>query len=246
MSDWQAQHAGVSTALSGLDMTMPGDTLFNSGKSYWGTNLTIAVLNGTVPEWRLDDMCTRIIAAWFYVGRDSASVPINFDSWTPDTFGYGNYFAKEGYTQINSHVDVRAEHSQLIRQLGADSTVLLKNTDKTLPLTGKEKFTAVFGSDAGDNPYGPNGCPDRGCDNGTLGMAWGSGSANFPYLVTPESAIQYEVLSKNGIFQSITDDYASMQIASLASQASTAIVFVNSDSGEGKLQSKNHKHSEFC
>ena len=104
-------------------------------------------------------------------------------------------------TLINEHVDVRAEHGQLIRQIGAASTVLLKNTNNTLPLTGKEKFTAVFGSDAGSNPYGPNGCSDRGCDNGTLAMAWGSGSANFPYLVTPETAIQNEVLANNAVFQ---------------------------------------------
>ena len=30
VSDWAAQLAGVSTALAGLDMTMPGDTKFNS------------------------------------------------------------------------------------------------------------------------------------------------------------------------------------------------------------------------
>lgn len=172
MSDWQAQHSGVSSAMAGLDMTMPGDILFDSGTSYWGSNLTIAVLNGTVPQWRLDDMATRIIAAWYYVGRDNSSVPINFDSWTSDTYGYQHYFATEDYTLINEHVDVRGEHRNLIRQIGSASTVLLKNTNNTLPLTGREKFTAVFGSDAGSNPYGPNGCPDRGCDNGTLGMAW--------------------------------------------------------------------------
>lgn len=172
MSDWQAQHSGVSSALAGLDMTMPGDILFDSGNSYWGSNLTIAVLNGTVPEWRLDDMATRIIAAWYYVGRDETSIPINFDSFTSDTFGYQHYFAMEEYTLINEHVDVRAEHGDLIRQIGSASTVLLKNINNALPLTGREKFTAVFGSDAGGNPYGPNGCPDRGCDNGTLGMAW--------------------------------------------------------------------------
>lgn len=80
MSDWQAQHSGVGTALAGLDMTMPGDTLFNSGRTYWGTNLTIAVLNGTIPEWRLDDMATRIMAAYYYVGRDTHTVPTNFYS----------------------------------------------------------------------------------------------------------------------------------------------------------------------
>lgn len=31
---------------------MPGDEGFDSGNSYFGGNLTIAVLNGTVPEWR--------------------------------------------------------------------------------------------------------------------------------------------------------------------------------------------------
>ncbi|KAL9636565.1 MAG: hypothetical protein Q9164_002738 [Protoblastenia rupestris] len=233
MSDWQAQHAGVSTALAGLDMSMPGDTLFNTGVSYWGANLTVAVLNETVPQWRLDDMATRIVAAWYYVGRDKTSVPVNFASWTTDTFGYQHFFAKQVYTLINEHVDVRDEHAHLIRQMGSASTVLLKNTNKALPLTGKEKFTAVFGGDAGGNPYGPNGCPDRGCDNGTLAMAWGSGSANFPYLVTPDTAIQNEILANNGIYQSITDDYAGTQILQLASQASVAIVFVNADSGEG-------------
>ena len=171
MSDWQAQRSGVSTALAGLDMTMPGDTLFNSGQSYWGANLTVAVLNGTVPQWRVDDMCVRIMAAWYYVGRGNNSVPINFDSWTLDTFGNEYFFAKEGYGLINEHVDVRDEHANLIRQIGSASTVLLNNTNKALPLTGREKFTAVFGDDAGDNPLGPNGCADRGCDNGTLGKS---------------------------------------------------------------------------
>jgi beta-glucosidase len=55
MSDWQAQHAGVATSLAGLDMSMPGDTVFSTGLTFWGTNLTVAVLNGTVPEWRMDE-----------------------------------------------------------------------------------------------------------------------------------------------------------------------------------------------
>lgn len=235
MSDWSAQHSGVGAALAGMDMTMPGDVNFDSGTSYWGTNLTVAVLNGTVPAWRLDDMAVRIVAAWYYVGRDTQAVPINFDSWTLDTYGYQHYIVSEGYGLINEHIDVRAEHGNLIRQVGAASTVLLKNTNNALPLTGKEKLTAVFGNDAGDNPDGPNGCPDRGCDNGTLAMAWGSGTANFPYLVTPETAIQNEVLNNMGAFESITDNFAAKQIQILASRASVAIVFVNADSGEGYI-----------
>lgn len=235
MSDWAAQHSGVASALAGLDMTMPGDVTFDSDTSYWGPNLTIAVLNGTVPQWRLDDACVRIVAAWYYVGRDTAQVPINFDSWSLDTYGYQHPVAMQNLRLVNEHVDVRGNHGQLIRQIGAASTVLLKNTNSALPLTGHEKLTAVFGNDATGNSYGPNGCGDRGCDNGTLAMGWGSGTANFAYLVTPETAIQNEVLANGGAYESVTDNFAASQIKLLASRASTSIVFVNADSGEGYI-----------
>jgi len=219
---------------------MPGDIAFDDGLSFFGANLTIAVLNGTVPQWRLDDMATRILAAWYYVGRDNNTVDINFSSWTEDTFSYEHYFSGKGYGLVNEHVDTRGEHGALIRDIGARSTVLLKNVRNTLPLSGKEKLTTVFGEDAGDNPLGPNGCADRGCDSGTLGMAWGSGSANFPYLVTPESAIQQEIVSHYGAFESITDNSALAEIGPLANRVANAggvcIAFANADSGEGFIQ----------
>lgn len=153
---------------------MPGDTAFLTGKSFWGANLTLAVLNGTVPEWRIDDMATRIMAAYYLVGRDTKSIPVNFNSWTKDTFGYRHAAVSKGYQQVNQHIDVRAEHFKNIRDHAAKSTVLLKNSG-VLPLTGKEKFTGVFGEDADTSAWGPNGSPDRGSDNGTLAMGWGSG-----------------------------------------------------------------------
>jgi beta-glucosidase len=235
MSDWDAQHSGVASTLAGLDMTQPGDTDFDSGYSFWGTNLTISILNGTVPEWRLDDAATRIMAAFYYVGRDEAQVDVNFNSWSLDTYGYQNFFAQVNYGLINQHVDVRAEHAMSIRSAAARSTVLLKNTDGVLPLTGTEKFTAVFGDDSTENPYGPNGCPDHGCDNGTLAMGWGSGTAFYPYLVTPLEAIKSEALGKGSLVQSVTDNWAYDQITALAKQASVAIVFANADSGEGYI-----------
>ena len=240
MSDWAAQHAGVSSTLAGLDQTMPGDASFDSGTSFWGANLTISVLNGTVPQWRLDDACVRIIAAWYYVGRDTHAVPINFDSWTTDTFSYQHFVASEGYGLVNEHVDVRGDHANLIRQIGSASTVLLKNVNGTLPLTGTEKLTAVFGEDAGANLWGPNGCSDRNCDNGTLAMGWGSGTANFPYLITPDSAIQYQVITAGGAYESIVDNYVLQQIQTLAGRASVALVFVNADSGEGYIAVDNN------
>jgi beta-glucosidase len=128
MSDWQAQHTGVASAAAGLDMTMPGDTEFNTGLSYWGTNLTLAVLNGTVPEYRIDDMAMRIMAAFFKVGQTLDQPPINFDSWTTETFGPLHYYANAGHQQVNWHVDVRANHASIIREVAAKGTVLLKNT----------------------------------------------------------------------------------------------------------------------
>ncbi|RMY61699.1 hypothetical protein D0863_11192 [Hortaea werneckii] len=240
LSDWQAQHSGVASALAGLDMTMPGDVVFNSADSFWGTNLTIAVLNGTVPQWRLDDMATRIVAGWYYVDRASneAENAPNFSSWTDDTYGFEHYYAQEDYTQINWHYDVRQDHAADIRNQAAKGTVLLKNTG-ALPLTGKEQLTAVFGSDAGENPWGPNGCADRGCDNGTLAMGWGSGTAEFPYLVTPLEAIKAKVRSNGKSIEGITDDYAYSQINSLANSAAqvdgACIVFANADAGEGYI-----------
>lgn len=107
MSDWAAQHSGVSSALAGLDMTMPGDEGFDSGNSFWGANLTVAVLNGTVPEWRIDDMATRIMAAWYYVGRGDNNPPApNFSAWTLNTNGPRFYESGTGQQVINEHVNV--------------------------------------------------------------------------------------------------------------------------------------------
>jgi beta-glucosidase len=234
MSDWQAQHSGAASTFAGLDMTMPGDTTFNSGFSYWGTNLTISILNGTVPQWRLDDAATRIMAAYYYVGLEKNNITTNFNSWSRDTYGFRNFYGKADYELVNQHVDVRAEHFRDIRRSAAKSTVLLKNSG-VLPLKGNEKWTAVFGNDAGDAEKGPNGCPDRGCNNGTLAMGWGSGTSDFPYLVTPLDAIKSQVTSNGGVISSITENWAYPQIEQMAREASVSIVFVNADSGEGYI-----------
>jgi hypothetical protein len=67
-------------------------------------------------------------------------------------------------------------------------------------------------------------------------MGWGSGTANFAYLVTPEQAIQNYILTqtRSDVF-AILDNFATSQILTLATQASVAVVFVNADSGEGYI-----------
>ncbi|CRK34184.1 hypothetical protein BN1723_018541, partial [Verticillium longisporum] len=92
MSDWLAQRSGVGSALSGLDMTMPGDgLLWEDGKSLWGSSLTRSVLNGSVPLSRLNDMVVRVVASWYQLGQDDKELypdelP-NFSSWTDDKMG---------------------------------------------------------------------------------------------------------------------------------------------------------------
>ncbi|KAH1460687.1 hypothetical protein KXW57_004860 [Aspergillus fumigatus] len=218
MSDWNAQHSTVNSAVSGLDMTMPGSDFSNPpGSIFWGSNLEAAVADGYVPQSRLDDMVTRILAAWYLVGQDQGYPPVAFSSWNGG----------------KANVDVTADHGTVARAVARDSIVLLKNGHGTLPLR-KPKSLAIVGSDAIVNPAGPNACSDRGCNNGTLAMGWGSGTAEFPYLVGPLDAIQKRAAADGTkIVPSTTDDPTAG--ASAAAAAETAIVFINSDSGEGYI-----------
>lgn len=162
MSDWGAQLTGTASALAGLDMTMPGGAFLGIGSlSYWGPNLTLAVLNGTIPLSRVNDMVTRIMAAYYYVGQDQGYPPVSFSSWTLATYGNKYFAANEGYGLINQHIDVRGNHGDVARGLAADSIVLLKNVNNTLPLRNQKQI-GVFGSDAGPGIGGPNQFSDRG------------------------------------------------------------------------------------
>lgn len=68
VSDWDAQHAGVSSANAGLDIVMPDN-------GFWGQNLTQAVNNGSVSEDRITDMATRILSSWYYLDQDTDYPP---------------------------------------------------------------------------------------------------------------------------------------------------------------------------
>jgi len=219
-----------------MDMTILGETSPNGelglGISFWGPNLTQSVLNGSVPEWRLDDMATRIMAAYYYLDQDQDFPELNFAQGDLSTFGYLYPRAMAGYQQINEHVDVQDHHADIIRRVGANSIIMLKNVNNTLPLN-KPKQIAIIGEDAGPSIYGPNGCPDRGCDNGTLAMGWGSGSTNFPYLIDPLAAIQTQAIQDRSVVQYVLDNYDTALIDSVVAQATVCLVFINCDSGEG-------------
>ncbi|KAL3433257.1 putative beta-glucosidase L [Aspergillus tetrazonus] len=225
LSDWNAQHSTVQSANTGLDMTMPGsDFSTPPGSIYWGDNLAAAIANGSVPQARLDDMVTRILAAWYLVGQDQGHPPVAFSSWDG------------GAASVNV---TTPEHGELARTIARNSIVLLKNTNGSLPLA-KPASLAVIGSDAIVNPDGANACADRGCNKGTLAQGWGSGTAEFPYLVAPLDAIEEKLAGAGtAIITSTTDDATSG--AEAAAAAETAIVFITSDSGEGYITVEGHQ-----
>ncbi|KAL9056070.1 MAG: hypothetical protein Q9162_003132 [Coniocarpon cinnabarinum] len=129
--------------------------------------------------------------------------------------------------------DVQAGHSTVARSIAGDGIVLLKNANGVLPLK-KPQSLAIVGQDAINNPAGPNACTDRGCDTGTLAMGWGSGTCQFPSLSAPLDAINAQAAADGTkISVSSTDDPTSG--AAAARSADVAMVFINSDSGEGYI-----------
>ncbi|KAH7912075.1 family 3 glycoside hydrolase [Hygrophoropsis aurantiaca] len=221
-SDWTATMDTLS-AVAGLDMTMPGGINFGENASYFGGNLTAFVMNDTISMERLDDMATRIIASWYYMHQDEDYPPVSFnmnDPYDPAT---------------NFHINVQSDHYTVVREIGAAGTVLLKNERGALPLD-KPRSLVMVGSDAGPPTSGPNEYVDQGGDpSGILAMGWGSGTDNFTYLISPYEAIQARAREdQTSVFWNFNDwdlDAAGNDVIGM----DVAIVFVNSDSGEGYI-----------
>ncbi|EFQ97211.1 beta-glucosidase 1 [Nannizzia gypsea CBS 118893] len=248
-SDWYGQQTGVASAQAGMDMNMPGEIHYSdSGASFWGQNLTTAVLNGSVEVGRLNDMATRIVAAWYQLKQDEWEKPPpdgnggpNFSSWTKNETGRLHEGSKDDDQKVTVNRYIRApnvwkdSHSGLAREIAVEGTVLLKNEDGILPLSAEGESSdrktkvGVFGEDAGPGD-GPNVCPDRSCNQGTLGSGWGSGAVDFPYLVTPWDEIKKTYNSNNVSLDGYL--YNGIQDSDLEDK-DLCIVFTNANSGEG-------------
>ncbi|CAJ2502452.1 Uu.00g098460.m01.CDS01 [Anthostomella pinea] len=167
-------------------------TLVMPDGGYWGQNLTDAVKNGSVSAERVTDMATRILASWYYMGHDNG------------------FPAPSIYPGTTKHepVDVQADHAALIREIGAASTVLVKNVNNTLPLQ-RPTFLCVYGYDAtvpsmpwqDASRYGGGYAVNFGWQTfaGTLITGGGSGSNAPPYVVSPFQAIQERLRQDRGI-----------------------------------------------
>ncbi|KAL2267931.1 hypothetical protein VTJ83DRAFT_5208 [Remersonia thermophila] len=213
LSDWNAQHTTVGSANSGMDMTMPGSD-YHGNNRLWGPLLNNAVNAGQVPRQRLDDMVTRILAAWYLLGQD------------------------KGYPPINIRANVAGNHKENTRAVARDGTVLLRNEGKILPLASPRRI-ALVGSAAVVNPRGMNACPDRGCNEGALGMGWGSGSVNYPYFVAPYDALR-ERAQRDGSQISLHASDSTNGVQGVVQGADVAIVCITANSGEGYITVEGH------
>lgn len=245
VTDWFAQHTGTAAALAGLDMAMP------DGQAFWGPNFTEAFLNGSVPESRLDDMATRIIASWYKLGQDSPDYPAP---------GIG---MPANLSEPHTIVDARDPTSRSTVYEGAiEGHVLVKNENAVLPLKSP-KLLAVFGYDA---PAPPQYMPDGDslltnpftigfesafnqlllafssseidwpsqlqiASNGTYSVGSGSGANSGPYISAPLDALQQRAMKDGSVVY--WDTVLQPGLAGLYEAADACLVFINAFASEG-------------
>ncbi|CAN6614793.1 hypothetical protein TRVA0_006S00452 [Trichomonascus vanleenenianus] len=248
MSDWEALRSGIGSAIAGADMDMPGGGLgIPMGTSFWGFNLTQSIVNGSLPIERLDDMATRIMAAYYKVNLDQTRAKRqamgeegpNFSSWTQADEDYEFTLVKQGdIITVNKHVDVRTEQSRKAAyQVAVEAITLLRNENNSLPLNEKNlpKKIGILGLAAGPAPDGPICAPDLGCSEGALAGGWGSGQVNIPYQITPFEAINWRAIKAGSAVSWNFDSGVTDLLTQTATNSDLNIVFGLTDSGEGYI-----------
>lgn len=246
MSDWGAQHSGLSSAENGLDMAMPNSAYWQKG------NLSLMVTNGSLEQSRLDDMAMRILTPYF-----------RFAHFEPGTGMPANLLAP------HELVDARDPESDKVLLQGAiEGHVLVKNTNNALPLK-KPKVVSVFGYDAAapkrNTPTGgsfnrwgfgventltvpglgffnstylgrlflsnePYGSPVPGASyNGTMITGGGSGAVTPAFIDAPLDALQRKARADRSIIFWDTDTFA----PTVNAASDVCLVFVNELASEG-------------
>ncbi|KAM0333268.1 hypothetical protein ACHAQA_001929 [Verticillium albo-atrum] len=178
VSDWDAQHAGVSAALAGMDVAMPVP------RDFWGDRLVDAVRNGSVPETRVTDMIVRVVASWYRMGQDSKNFPAP---------GVG---MPKDMREPHRIVDARNASSRGILLDGAiEGHVLVKNANRTLPLK-EPRLLSIFGysARAADELTGQGGGFPDSLTFGAQPISWQEMEAGF----TMDEDFDYSDVGFNG------------------------------------------------
>ena len=231
MSDWFAVYSNHSdTFNSGLDLNMPGlagqgPSINGRDKSFW-SYLNEYVEKGEIPEERITESATRIIATMFKMNQ------------------------MENFPEINIYKETKTEERQkLQRKAATESQILLKNEDNILPLKNVKKI-AVIGNAAQKRD-----CIDdtdllcqnetNKVQNGFIPLGYGSGATTFNYLISPLEGIielakkkDVEIISSceliyednNGVHIRAQENFEKGVEA--AKNAEISIIFAKADSGE--------------
>ncbi|GJC79776.1 putative beta-glucosidase G [Colletotrichum liriopes] len=210
VSDWYATHETASFANAGLDLEMPGNVSVENGPFYFGDHLHEALNDGQVSEERLTDMAERVMRPYFLLGQDEDYPPVDPSSGASFlVYQYGHNSGMPYNFPAVPARDVRGDHAQLIREVGAAGTVLLKNTNGILPLKNQSEV-GVFGNDASyptiGSVYLEYGQHIKGFEMGTLDIGGGSGTVRHTELVTPLEAIKEHVGLLGGRVQVLLDN----------------------------------------
>jgi beta-glucosidase len=183
--DVGSQSTSFGSANAGLDY---------GSSSLWSTSVMEAgIKNGSLTQARLDDMAVRNLIGYYYAGLDNGKQPE-----AADMFEYRN---------------VRGDHASIIRQVGRESMVLLKNNNQDgrgLPIN-KPRTMSLFGAHAGPAMAGPNralsvGGTPADVYQGHLSSSGGSGQASLGYLVTPFQSISAHAIADESMIWWIMND----------------------------------------
>ncbi|KAJ3022443.1 UNVERIFIED_CONTAM: hypothetical protein HDU68_009145 [Siphonaria sp. JEL0065] len=195
-----------------------------------------------LPESRLNEMAARILTSYYKLGQDVGFPNSSqISSWTPRQKNVYNY-------------DYRFKHhAELARRVATASTILVKNNDAAdgglpiiipgedggeggirIPEQKQKKWfkIAVLGEDA-RLPTILNEYAYQAVSDGTLGQGWGSGTEDYPYLVSPLDGITRRVSEFRNVevVSSLENDELD-DVRETAENADVAIVFANANSGE--------------
>ncbi|CAF3247523.1 unnamed protein product [Rotaria socialis] len=207
MSDWGATKTGVESVLGGLDIDMPGSD------GLMGAALVRAVETGTIPEARINDMITRVLAPYYLLRQD------------------------QGYPTLDLDRDAMGDNHKINHQLSMAGIILLKNTNNVLPfnVTTDNSFF-VYGEAAGQSKhgFGEGGWLQLG---GAIYQGGGSGYVEPTYAVDPLTSLLLKSRESHLQLQYITDqfDYNVINASLNAHSFNNAkcLVFISSFSSEG-------------
>ncbi|KAH8771599.1 glycoside hydrolase superfamily, partial [Diaporthe sp. PMI_573] len=123
LPDVESQSSSYGSANAGLD--------FGSSTYWTEAILEAGISNGSMTQARLDDMAVRVVLPFYFAGLDDGKIPTEADT--------------------TEYRDVRGDHAQLIRKVGAESIVLLKNNGSIPDYAANSDVCLVFiNADSGE------------------------------------------------------------------------------------------------